>query len=248
MRMQVAFDTARFRTGLLMEAGQMARTARRAVNELAWRAREDIKAEMDSVFDRPTPWVKNGVMIVPAIGEGNVAELYWKPGSVGAVPAGNILRAQIAGGARRVKRFEKALRAAGVLPDGMFATWASGAPLDRFGNLTGARIVKILADLRAFAEVGFQANRRADGKSRGKLRDLKYFAVRGTKPGVKLRAGIYEARKRGNPKLVIAFVKAPAYRARFAPARIARDSIARNRAQVWQLAITRSLPFRSFTG
>ena len=249
MRMQAAFDLAKFRQGLQAEADQITRMARRAQTELAWRAREDVKTDMwTRAFDRPTPWVTNGMMIRPAEGEGQPAELDWKPGSAGSIPASRIVHAQIEGGARRAKRFEVALRRIGALAQDQFAVWGSGAPLDRYGNLTGARIVKILSDLQAFQEVGFQANRRADRKSRGKLRDLKYFYVRGTHPGLNLPAGIYEQRRRGNPKLIIAFVKRASYRPRFAPARIARESIARNTAEVWRLAITKTLPFRSLRG
>lgn len=243
-RVGVTFDTAAFQRALDAEAARLQRTARRAVNELAFRARDAIRGEMDRVFDRPTPWVKNGVMVVPARGEENSAGVEWKPGSIGSIPAEKILRAQIEGGGRRLKRFERALQAVGVLPPGMIAVWAKTAPLDRFGNLTGGRITKILSYFRAFPEVGFQANRRADGRSRGKLKDQQFFVVRGFRNSTRLPPGIYERRRRGNPRMVIAFVKPPSYRPRFNPAAVAARVVREQSAEVWQLALERRLPFR----
>jgi hypothetical protein len=48
----------------------------------------------------------------------------------------------------------------------------------------------------------------------------------------------------GAPLLIIAFVRAANYRARFRPADIARAYVQSNTSTIWQQALTRTLPFR----
>jgi hypothetical protein len=229
---RVTFDREKLRVSLTAEAEKLKRMARRASNELAFRARAEIQAEMRRAFDRPTPFVVNGMRVVYATEDsGDAALVDWKLESAGGAGAGRTLRPQIEGGTRATKRFEKLL---GV-PAGMVAVPARGARLDRYGNLRPAEIVQIISDLRAFSEVGFRANRAAGKKG-------KYFIIRGAGGG-RLRPGVYERRKSG-PRMIVAFVRATAYRPRFAPAEVARRVVRDQAGEVWRLAMERRLPFR----
>lgn len=247
MRMTVSADHARFARGLEAEAAQLARIARRAVNELAWRGVERIRDDMRRSFDRPTPYVQGGMTVQLARGEGNVATVEWKEafGNKSTGPgAGRVLRAQIEGGARSQKRFERALR----LGNDTIAVPAKFAELDQYGNYKPAALVKILSDLRAFAEIGYLANRSRNRASRGTRRNERYFMIRartesGLPPGIYLRGQAGRA-----PQMVMAFVKAATYRPRFNPAAVVRDTVARERAEVWQLALQKRLPFRGAQG
>lgn len=235
----IAFDTSRLRQDLRREQDRIVRTARRAVYELAHRGKEGVQAEMRRVFDRPTPWVLGGVQVAP---EGDGAEVAWKPGgSSKTIPAEKILRAQIEGGARRLKRFEKLLR----LPANRIAVPGKWAELDAHGNLKAAQLVKIISDLRLFGEVGFTANR-ASRASRGVRRREQYFMIPVGSNHEQLWPGVYRNAREvgGAPLLVIAFVRAASYRPRFAPAEVVRRVVARDAAEVWNLALSRRLPFR----
>lgn len=242
---------------------ELRRAQRFAVNELAFRGLRAVQAEMDRVFTpRPTPWVRDGMRAVKVgetitssrftrnedraaarasdTGTGEVAAtVEWRVSNGneatqggGAIPAAKILRAQIEGGPRRLKRFEVALRRIGALPEGLITTWAQGQRLDQYGNITAGRIVQILSDLRAFREVGFRANRNAGTPAR-------FFVIRGKKPGVKLPPGIYERRKRGNPKLVLAFVKPAQYTQRINPRQIIAEVVRYQAAEVWAVEAER---------
>lgn len=247
MKLSVVSNHGAFARGLEAEAARLARTARRAVNELAWRAVEDIRQDMRRTFDRPTPYVQQGMRVIPARDTENVATVAWKDGfgnkSTGP-GAGRVLRAQIEGGARAQKRFERALR----LGHDTVAVPARFAELDQYGNLKASALVKILSDLRAFGETGYLANRSRTRASRGTRRRERYFMIRAqTESG--LRPGIYLRGQPGKPpQMVIAFVKAASYRPRFNPAQIVRESVAYHRAAVWQLALERRLPFRGANG
>lgn len=241
MQIAVKFDTERLRQDLRREQQRVVGASRRAVYELAHRGVAEVKEEMRRVFDRPTPWVMNGVYVAP-LREQNSATVDWKPGGGSkAIPAEKILRAQIEGGARRLKRFERLLG----LPSNRIAVPGKWADLDQYGNIRAGQITKILSSLRLFGEQGYRANR-SNRPSRGARRREEYFIIRPGSEHAQLWPGIYRVAQDmgGAPLLVIAFVRAAQYRPRFAPARIVAQTVARDAAQVWDLALRRQLPFR----
>jgi hypothetical protein len=249
MQVSIAADTARLKLDLERERDRLTRVARRVVYELAHRAVLDIKADMPRTFDRPTPWVVNGVYVAPLRSE-NSATVDWKPGSAGSTPAEKILRAQIEGGQRNLKRFERLF----ALRPGYSVVPGKWAELDQYGNIKPSQLVQILSFLRLFSEVGFTANRSRRLRNRGRRTraGAEYFirpigATQATHPSTwHLPPGVYrvDASQGGAPLLVLAFVRAARYRPRFAPARIVRETVARDASEVWNLGLARQLPFR----
>lgn len=262
MQYAVRFDTSQLRQGLEREKRRLASTQRRAVNALAYDVRDGIREEMRKVFDRPTPYVLNGLNVIPArdseiLAGGGEAVIDWKPGSAGTIATGKILRAQIEGGARSMKRFERALH----LPSGWIATPAKWAELDAHGNISGAQIVRILSALRLFGEVGYIANRTRRSEQARYKRALRgraeapaeYFVVPiGTNhsrlsPGIYRQVGnstLYGASGGTAPLMIVAFVRSRGYRQRLNPGAVARRIITANASTIWQQALTRTLPFR----
>jgi hypothetical protein len=241
MQISVRFDTERLKQDLMREQQRVMSASRRAVYELAHRGVAAVKEEMRRVFDRPTPWVLNGAYVAP-LREQNSATVAWRPGGGSkAIPAEKILRAQIEGGARRLKRFERLIG----LPANRIAVPGKWADLDQYGNIRAGQITKILSSLRLFGEQGYRANR-SNRPSRGARRREEYFIIRPGAEHAQLWPGIYRVAQDmgGAPLLVIAFVRAAQYRPRFAPARIVAQTVARDAAQVWDLALRRQLPFR----
>jgi hypothetical protein len=241
MQIAVRFDTERLKQDLMREQQRVASASRRAVYELAHRGVAAVKEEMRRVFDRPTPWVLNGAYVAP-LREQNSATVAWRPGGGSkAIPAEKILRAQIEGGARRLKRFERLIG----LPANRIAVPGKWADLDQYGNIRAGQITKILSSLRLFGEQGYRANR-SNRPSRGARRREEYFIIRPGSEHAQLWPGIYRVAQDmgGAPLLVIAFVRAAQYRPRFAPARVVAQTVARDAAQVWDLALRRQLPFR----
>jgi hypothetical protein len=150
--------------------------------------------EMLDVFHNPTPFTLSSTFVRPATTARLEAEVKLKDDSAKAVPASKFLAAQVSGGQRKLKRFEVALTAAGVMPVGYRAVPGQGAKVDSYGNMSRGQIVQILAFFRAFPEMGYKANMTDKGKARlarGNKRAQGFSYFVGT-PGDRLPLGIYQ--------------------------------------------------------
>ena len=245
MQLTFAADITRLRLDLARERARLARVTRRVVNAAAYQALDDVREDMQRKFDRPTPYVMRGPYVVPARdGDqfgGTEARVAWREFGGKAVPAEKILNAQIEGGPRRLKRFERAIG----LPPNRVAVPGKWAPLDAYGNIPGPFIVQVLSALRLFGESGFRSNRREGAKLR--KGQSQFFIIRPGAEDRRFPAGIYRVAQEmgGAPLLVIAFVRAANYRARFAPARVVAESVNANLPRLWEQGLAGSLPFRS---
>lgn len=195
-----------------------------ALTDSAKAAQADVRTQMQRVFDAPTKFTLNSLFIKPATKQKLEAEVFFKDQSEAGkgVPAGKYLQAELEGGPRRHKRFERALIAAGVMPTGYYAVPSTALSLDANGNVPRSLQVKLLSDLRAFPDVGTRSNRltRAEvderNKTRGKGRKAKFRASRyfvrkpntltGTAP-----PGIYHKTAEGGAQPVFIFVRTPTY-------------------------------------
>ena len=165
-----------------------------ALTDVAKDAQTAVRKRMRLVFDDPTPFTLASTFVTPATKRRLESAVFFKDAIEAGkgVPAGKYLAAELTGGRRAHKRFEKALIAARVMPAGYYAVPGARMRLDAFGNVPRGTITKILSDLRAFAEVGFRANRatRAQAAERGrKFRASRYFVVQ---PGKSAQPGIYQ--------------------------------------------------------
>lgn len=168
-----------------------------------------LRSEMQEVFDRPTPWTLGGLRYRrPSTGRPSVRIWLEEFGGKG-VPAADFLAAEIEGGRRKHKRFEKALIARGLMSASTYAVPGSQAPIDAYGNVPGPFIVRMLSDLQAFGEQGYRANRR--GARRGAKR-INYFFV--PRKGSHLKPGVYWHMPNRMLGCVFRFVSPFAYRQR----------------------------------
>jgi hypothetical protein len=133
-----------------------------AINMGAGRVKNVMRQEMQSVFDRPTPYALNAVQThkkaTAADLNAMVAPTYM--GGKGVDPQ-KFLAAQEEGGRRQDKRSEVALRRAGILPRG-YQTAIPATPFtgsdDGRGNLRGSFVVQLISYFQAFGEQGHRAN------------------------------------------------------------------------------------------
>lgn len=132
--------------------------AARALNDTAEKAKAAEVREVRDVFDRPTPNTLNAFYVKRATKQSLTAEIGIKDFAGKGVPASKYLLAEITGGSRRPKRFEVALRSAGVLPFGYRAVPGDAAKIDAYGNMQGSQIVQILSYFRAGREGGYISN------------------------------------------------------------------------------------------
>jgi hypothetical protein len=220
----------------------------RTLTQLANMARQDLRKEMLDVYDRPKPYTLNSIFTKPA----TVATLTSIVGlkdtsSKGAIPASKYLLASIKGGFRRIKRFEVALRRAGVLPDGMVAVAGKGATMDAYGNVTAGQIVQILSYFRAFPEAGYKSN--ATPQTRAKAwkggrtkRGQAYFVGR---PGDgKLPLGVWKRVRFASGtaiKPILIFVDGAVYERIFELGYIVKRTVERNLDAEFRKALTDAL-------
>ena len=192
----------------------------KALTKTAQLVKRDLQQEMTKVFDRPTPYTKNAIYIKPATKEKLEARVWLKDGSY--------LLPQIFGGSRKLKRFEKSLASAGLLPAGMHAVPGSAAQLDAYGNMQRGQLVRILSSLRAFGEQGYSANMNAKQRGRLTKRTRSAYFV-GRPGGGKFPLGVWETKASGFGRSVarpvIMFVRASSYRKRFRFFEVAQNTV-----------------------
>lgn len=213
MHISIKHNIDSARRTLLLDRKAFDRELPRALNFTAADTRKALRAEMEKVFDRPTPFTLNGMFIQRATPADLSAAVFFKDFAAKGTPAGKYLLAQIEGGTRRQKRSELAFARAGLSGDRGFWVPGSGARLNAYGNVPASVMVQILAAVRAFAEVGFVANRTAMSERRNRnYRTRDYFVVR---PGSALAPGIWVRRSAHDVEPVLLFVTSPHYEQRF---------------------------------
>jgi hypothetical protein len=200
-----------------------------AANDIGSQINWQLKKEMKLRFDRPTKHTENAIDWMRATRERPEVRIWVKEDPNKGTSQAKYLDAQMRGGGRRHKRFERALIAKGFMPSSMYAVPAYGAPKDQFGNVSGAYIVRMLSDLQALGEQGYRGNRK--GERKGKRRYNYWFAIR-TTDQVGLRPGIYWSSGATMPALVFAFVRAPMYSVRYPFYEIGRNHYNRYRDRV----------------
>jgi hypothetical protein len=177
-----------------------------------------IKAEMQSVFDRPTAYALNGTFLKPAKKDNLEARVWVKDNPFGkGTPADRFLLPEIYGGTRGLKGMERILQRNGKMPQGWFAVPAAGAQLDGNGNVKRSQITQILSQLQVQSGAGYES--RATGSARSNRTIARqgqtYFALPRAYRG--LQPGIYLKRKFAHGsaiKPVFVFVQAVTYRPR----------------------------------
>jgi len=176
--------------------------------------------EMRDVFDRPTPYTLSSTYVKRSTKATLQATVGLKDFSGKGIPATKFLAPQISGGGRRLKRFERALRAAGHLPEDFRAVPGNGAKLDQYGNILPSQITQILSYFRAFPEMGYRANmteKRKRSMNKGSKRGMGYAYFIG-RPGDRLPLGVWQrfGFSRGSAiRPVLIFVRQAHYQALF---------------------------------
>lgn len=185
----VSIDTALLARKMQQHAEQIPYATRLAVNETAKKVQTALKIESRYSFDSPTPFTINAPMVKYARRGELAAEVFLRNEASKGTPPVKYLEPGVEGGGRRVKRFERALRARGIMGPGEFAMPGSGARLNQYGNISAGQIVQILSQTQSFSEVGFKANQTTRSAARAGSKRPKYFS---TRAGQSLPPGVYE--------------------------------------------------------
>lgn len=231
----VSFDVAKHMGKLSEKVHKQATyAAMRALNTAGYDAKQETENKIRQVFDNPTPWIQRSVRYTKATRDKLEVKVdFDRWGNKSGVTAEQVLRAEVHGGTRKAKRFERALIAVGAMPPGYVAVPGKGMPLNAYGNIPSKTIVEILAYFRAFPEQGYRANstakttaRKWKGNAAKGVRGYAYFAI-GTKDASGLPAGIWRKKNynaseggrvghlaHGGAQAMLIFVKSANYRPR----------------------------------
>lgn len=219
--------------------GQMEKATASMLNQAAFAVRRALIGEMRQKFKpKPTPFMERSMWVDQASVARPWARVY--PRSIGDNDPAAILAPHVFGGSRSIKRSERRLMDAGILPRGYYIAPGAAAPLDRYGNIRGGFVVRLLSYLRAFSEVGSLANmndKRRDRLAKRKrvggfinITGVQYFVAYGRLRdgrGKHLAPGIYERRGTHGVRIrpVIMFVRKPRYAKRLRWIEAANDAI-----------------------
>lgn len=226
MKLSVKVDVSGVARDLQNAGKQVRYGIARGLTRTANDVRAAVKQEMGSVFDRPTPWTLNSMYIKAATRDTLTAKVGVKGAeAAAAVTPQKTLAAEVQGGARSPKRFDRALQAMGALPAGWVTVPSRSVPRDQFGNVDGNYLRKLL---QAVASTSMGPVR--PGKGQRSVRTIKrqggaYFVQpvsgKGLNPGIYLR----EVGSR-TPMAIMLFRSRADYRQRLDFQRVAERTIA----------------------
>ena len=201
-----------------------------ALTQTAKAAQGEVEREIARVFDRPTPFTRQAIRIRPATKKRLQSEVLIKDYAAKGNAAVKWLLAQVYGGPRNLKAFERLLSWSGAMPAGWYAVPTSYAPLDQYGNVSGGTINKILSQLRASRDLSTNESATKRAARNAKQRAGRYFAVlpgrertRHLKPGIYERASF--AFGSSVRPIFIYTQNAPRYRPRLKFDKIVRDTV-----------------------
>lgn len=146
------------------------------INHVAYYARNNVKSHIKSVFTKPIARTVNSTFLKLATPNKPDAKIYIDDQPRGGIAPEKYLQAQAKGQARSTKRIESALKIAGILPAGK---QIRGIDLDSAGNLSGARVKRMLNSINAPSDKSKWrvARRKKDGRPFGIFDGNKLFLV-----------------------------------------------------------------------
>lgn len=215
-----------------------------ALTKTAQLVKEAEVETLKKTLDRPTPYTLKSLYMERATKQKLQARVWFKDESTGSgIPATKYLYPHVDGGARAPKRFEKALQAAGHLPNGWLAMPGQGANLDSYGNMSRGQIIQILSQLRVTLTAGYTRNMAFGQKSIAPQRKAggRFFVI---KPGGRTQPGVYQREFFGRgitPVMIFAPESGTDYKARFPFAEVAEKTVSRHFGDQFSAALDQAM-------
>jgi hypothetical protein len=144
------------------------------------------------------------------------AEVFIRDEAFKGTPPSKYLVAEVEGGQRRRKGFERLLQSRGILSPTQFAVMGRGAQANQYGNVPAGQVTKILSQLGAQRDRYQNQTDVSKKRRRGKKnnRDGEYFVLT-TRKGA-LRPGVYERIGQGSGvRSIFIFTNTAGYRPRY---------------------------------
>lgn len=234
---RVSFTGLRERLATLsrLEREQLPFAAALALTRTAQVVAEDLRHEMQVVFDRPTPATLNSLYIQPAtkqrmearvwINDGRMSD--WRAGLIKAGKASpskwgegrtaiKWLTPEVFGGPRSHKGVEGLLRRKGALQQGQYIMPGESmkGSLDKYGNISTGLMTKMLSGAGLYTQEGYNANATDSKRSRKKGNAQRFFVMHNSKgkPIGIVERYAWGKGSRSSIRIAVAFVsKRPTY-------------------------------------
>lgn len=146
----------------------------RGLNNLMFDGREVLQHHMTTDFNAPTPFFLRSPFVNRATLQKPAARVTLREGGQKSGDPETVMRPHSDGGPRPVKRFERTLQHAGLMPTGFYAVPGEGVPLNQYGNIPLGYIVRLINALQASRQAGHNANMTADNlRKLAKLKRVK---------------------------------------------------------------------------
>jgi hypothetical protein len=179
----------------------------RALNDTAYQTMQHAKSEAKRRLHKPTRSTLKGIVYKKTNKRDLVSKVFissrWE---FSGVDVAKYLGPNIVGGSRELKRSEKLLRNRGILPAGKFLTPAPGWT-NAAGNLKPGVLTRVLSQLSAFQQQGYNANISGKSKKRAAyIQNAKFYVIQ--------NVGIF-TRRGGKSQPVLFFADRPTYRVRY---------------------------------
>lgn len=219
-----------------LHKNQIPFAASQAANRLAKIGLDDVRKEMETVFDRPKQFTLRGFYARFGTKRNPHGEILARDYAGKGTPAGKYLLPETLGGARNLKRFERALGF--KTGEARFTIPGKAAPLDQYGNITQGQINKMLSALGAAEHhAGYSANSRTPGRTK---RGETYFLAHSQQDGRLL--GIWKVVSTGHVEPVLLFTKtAPTYRVRFRFGSVVMESVSKHSGKVFDEELRKAI-------
>ena len=214
MKLSIDHNTQAVQAALNKAASQVPYALSVALNETAKEAKTMVRAEMESVFDRPTPWVLNSLRIKYANKRNLVAELAFK--DFNGQSTRSMLEPQVDGGSRRFKAMEAIFKKAGYVPKGWNIVPGAAASLDQYGNIVRSQVsqlLSMLAMLGPMSPAQRKTKERLTVVSKRNQFGFEYFVIPVGSGSRRLQPGVYKRLKSGL-KPILVFVRPAKYQKR----------------------------------
>lgn len=220
MQIDIRWDVEKLRRDINASRKQVPYATLLAINSVLKASAPAVAAEMQRVFDRPTPWTLNSYRVlkftrkddlVGVVGFKNV-DYNGGPGGSKRNEAGVYLQPLMSGTTRQPKGLERLMRSRGILYSNEFLVPSKFQKLDAYGNVSRGVIQKITANLSVNWD---PLNNTPAGGARGGKKKPDYFFTRRGVRGQRITAIWQNFGGRGGQRAVPVFIvigSAPQYK------------------------------------
>lgn len=201
----------------------------RAITKTAKDVERQLKQEMATKTDRPTPYFLKSTFVQPATQQLLVARVGLKDRIFGknSIASAEMFGHHFQGGARVPKALELYLRRAGLLGGNEFVVPGAGARLDAFGNMSRGQVQQVMSQLRVGLDPYAWSSNSRRSKRNVQLAGRMFWARGNARDGHLKRGAYIDMGPPVGLRPLLVVVRTPSYTRRFDLPKLAATTIAK---------------------